>query len=118
MMVGVAKALPARAWSRTGAESAMRLMAMNCKPMSAPADEPTMTLKFSQPANGLKRPPHALSSSRAAGSCRLFYCAQASCARVVLLVAHLFHPLHHLAVLLLLDGDVRHCSCRRGAVPV
>jgi hypothetical protein len=43
MMVGVAKALPAWACPLTGGPSAMSVTAMNCRPMSAPADEPTMT---------------------------------------------------------------------------
>src|SRR2546422_864540 len=36
----------------------------------------------------------------------------------VLLVGHLLHPVHDLAVQLLLDGDMRHCGVRRCAVPV
>src|SRR3954468_20482789 len=36
----------------------------------------------------------------------------------ILLVADVFHPLDHLAVERLLDGDVRHGRGRRGAVPV
>src|SRR5690349_18885234 len=37
---------------------------------------------------------------------------------VVLIVGHVFHPVDRPAVELLLDGDVRHRGCRRGAVPV
>jgi len=36
----------------------------------------------------------------------------------VLLVCDLFHPIQNLAVELLLNGDVRHCRSRRGAMPV
>src|SRR5579859_4307550 len=37
---------------------------------------------------------------------------------LVLLVTHVFHPVHHLAVFLFLDGDVRHGRRRGSAVPV
>ena len=37
---------------------------------------------------------------------------------VVLLVAHLLHPLHSRAVAMLRNGDVRHGRVRRRAVPV
>src|ERR1019366_3120323 len=36
----------------------------------------------------------------------------------VLLVGDVLHPLDELAVKSLLDGDVRHCRCRCGAMPV
>ena len=36
----------------------------------------------------------------------------------VLLVAHLLHPVHNLAVERFLHGDMRHCRGRRRAVPV
>src|SRR5438270_13448462 len=37
---------------------------------------------------------------------------------LVLLFTHVFHPIHNLAVLLFLDGDVRHGRGRRSSVPV
>src|SRR5205814_2642078 len=36
----------------------------------------------------------------------------------VLLVADLFHPVHNLPVECFLNGDVRHGSCRRSAMPM
>jgi hypothetical protein len=38
--------------------------------------------------------------------------------RSVLLVAHLFHPVHYLSIELLLNGDMRHGCGQRGPVPV
>jgi hypothetical protein len=38
--------------------------------------------------------------------------------RTVLLIADMFHPVNNLAILLLLDGDVRHARRRRSAVPM
>src|SRR4051812_1107524 len=37
---------------------------------------------------------------------------------LVLLISHLFHPLDHLTVELLLNCDVRHRSSSRSSVPV
>src|SRR6476646_8468667 len=37
---------------------------------------------------------------------------------LVLLVTHMLHPVHHLAVFLFLNGDVRHGRRRRSAMPV
>src|SRR5438270_13675618 len=36
----------------------------------------------------------------------------------ILLVRNMLHPVHHLAVFPLLNGDVRHGCCGNGAVPV
>src|SRR3954465_14215442 len=36
----------------------------------------------------------------------------------ILLVRNMLHPVHHLAVFPLLNGDVRHGCCGSGAVPV
>src|ERR1043166_429906 len=37
---------------------------------------------------------------------------------LVLLVTNVLHPVNNRAVLLFLDGDVRHGRCRRGSVPI
>jgi hypothetical protein len=42
-MVGVAKALPIRASSFDLGVFAMRVRTTNCRPIKAPADDPTMT---------------------------------------------------------------------------
>src|SRR5580704_4102928 len=53
--------------------------------------------------------------------CTNAYDPRAACllfAGAVLPIADLFHPVDHLAVFLLLNGDVRHGCSRRGTVPV
>src|SRR5947199_8791634 len=42
----------------------------------------------------------------------------AGLSRPILVVAHLFHPVDDLAVERFLNGDVRHCCRRRGAMPM
>src|SRR5580693_8687869 len=37
---------------------------------------------------------------------------------LVLVIGYLFHPIHNFTVEVLLDGDVRHCRGRCGAMPM
>src|SRR5579883_2059352 len=78
MIVGVPNAAPASA-ARSAGLAAMSVMTTNCKPISAPAAEPTMTQKLS----------HLASSDMTTLRRR---------SAAVLLVADLLHPIDDLAV--------------------